>query len=184
VPVSGSTALITNFSAIWGGWYGAVLGVQIDPTSDDAYSDDDDDGLVATMLIAGNVGLLAGALAGPKLGWSSGDAWAVHLSGIAGLIGGLGIDLIASVETTETGMLIPGLTSAAALIAAGVLVSGRNTSTAESHNTGGVGALLNYRAGRWSPGTPRPVPTAVTVLDNGQRRYELGARVPLVSMRW
>jgi hypothetical protein len=181
-PIEGSTALITNFSAIWGGWFGAVLGVQIDQDQPDDFSNNDDDAVLTTMLVAGNVGLLAGALGGSSLGWSTRDAWTVHLSGIAGLIGGLGIDLLASVESTETGLLIPGLTSAAALGVAAALV--RNRPSTASSGSGLRSSLIDFASGRWSMGVPAPTPTAVPVYKFGRRHLQPGAQVSLVRMAW
>lgn len=180
-PISGSTALITNFSALWGSWFGAVLGVQIDRNDPQDFNNDDD-GLLATMLIVGNVGLLAGAVGGSSLQWSTGDAWAVHLSGIVGLIGGLGIDLLASVESTETGLLIPGLTSAATLAVAAALVHDR-PSTASSDSSLRP-SLIDFASGRWSMGVPAPTPTAIPVYKYGRRHLQPGAQVSLLRMAW
>ncbi|MGA7304022.1 MAG: hypothetical protein WBW88_04080, partial [Rhodothermales bacterium] len=148
----------------------------------DDFSNDDNDAVLTTMLVAGNVGLLAGALGGSSLGWSTRDAWTVHLSGIAGLIGGLGIDLLASVESTETGLLIPGLTSVAALGVAAAMVSSNRARASSSRSP--ASSLIDFAGGRWSVGMPMPMPAIVSSIRDGQSKHRLGAQVSLVRMVW
>jgi hypothetical protein len=167
-PISASTALITNFAALWGSWYGLAGGV---------IAGAEEDGLLTSTLIGGNLGLFVGALGGPHMQMTTGRAWLVHLSGIAGLAVGGGIDLLAEPDDVELGVLIPALTSGIGL------AIGFATTTPE---TGGVdlgasGSLASYAGGRWSLGIPLPVPAVQHAVPG---RATLGLRFDLVRATW
>lgn len=183
VPIEGSTALIVNLAGVWGTWFGGVLSAQLhsDNTNDFGAEDNNDD-VVATILIAGDVGVLAGAFGGPSLHWTTADAWTVHLAGIVGIVGGFGIDLLASVDESDTALLIPGLTSAAALAISSALVSKRPAIAGESSPP--RYSVLNFANGRWSLGMPTPVPTTIPIDRDGRRRHQPAARISLLRMNW
>lgn len=179
-PITASTALVTNLAAIWGSWFGLVIGEQIDVEQDQFFNNDEDETALTTVLIAGNVGLLAGALAAPGIGWSTRQAWTVHLAGITGVIGGFGIALLANVDDAETALLIPGVTSAATLVASSALVRGKSSGSAQNHRTSM--SLVDFADGQWSLGLPTPVPTVVEAVRDGKWERAPAAKVSLVRM--
>src|SRR5690606_4287176 len=76
-PISSGVATTVNFGALWGSWFGLAGGLVADLEGDD---------LLATTLIAGNVGLLSMALLAPEWQPSRNRA---RLASIAGITGGL-----------------------------------------------------------------------------------------------
>lgn len=167
-PITAATALVTNFSALWGTWYGLAGGV---------IADAEDDALLTSTLIGGDLGLLIGALGGPHMRMTTGRAWLIHLSGIAGLAFGGGIDLLVEPDDAQLGILIPALTSAVGL------AIGFGTTTPEDAGLelGAGGSLMQYADGRLSLGMPLPLPT----VDRQPRtRPSLGLRFDLFRAHW
>jgi hypothetical protein len=170
-----TTALIANFGAMWGSWYGLAAAEAVG-------IEDDDDGKMAAVLLGGDVGLFAGAVAAPALRMSTSRAWLVHLSGIAGLIGGLGLDLLTQPDDEQVAILIPAATSLVGLIAGYA-----TTKPADRRPDVGGGALapalLAWHRGRASLGLPVPVPALLPSRDPG-KRYVPGLRLHLLQATW
>ena len=181
-PISASSALITNFSAMWGSWFGTVAGVLADGDDDfNGFERNNDHSTLIASLVGGNIGLLAGAFGAPALNWTTGQAWSVHLAGVAGLVAGFGLDLLGSVDDTKGALVIPGITSALGLAIAAATIRDRDPSPP-------IGAslqmsLIDLQGGRLSLGIPTPVPTAIPVWRGGKRVFAAGARFTLVNLQ-
>jgi hypothetical protein len=126
-----------NLGALWGSWFGVAAGV---------LADLEDDDLLAATLVGGDVGLAAGALATPGLGWSRNRWRMVSLGGLLGGLAGLGIDLLASVDDEKTAVGIPLATSVIGL-GVGVAAS-RNHDGGQGEFGPAAGALLEFDVGR------------------------------------
>jgi len=155
--VSAGTSTLANFGALWGSGYGVAAGLLA--------GTEDEDTLWALALMGGNLGLLSGALLGPRLDLSRERARLISIAGVVGLLGGLGFDLLIQPESTEMGTLIPTLTSTGGL-AVGVWAtrgmdeaSSRTGSAARQPGAGTdptEGALARWTDGELELGIPTP----------------------------
>ncbi len=167
--IPAATALISNFGAMWGTWYGFAFGMM---------AGGENDALWASTLIAGNVGLIATAATASSWNWTRRRAWLVHLAWIAGLVGGLGLDLIAEPDDDAVAAAIPAATSAAGLLLG--VVTTRNT-VSEGPGPEFGQALLNLREDRLRFGIPLPTPA---VLPTGHDGVSLGLRLGVFQGRF
>lgn len=177
-----------NLGSLWGTWFGVAAGV---------LADLEDDDLLAATLIGGNVGLAAGALATPSLGWSRNRWRLVSLGGVLGGLGGLGIDLLASVDDDKTAVGIPLATS---LIGLGIAAAVSRDVGDDGNSLGpAAGALLELdldRGGLGGPtpgrlasgglafGTPLPSFRSLPVERDGAVRWRTTVGLTLVRVGW
>jgi len=170
---AGDVALVQDASA-WGTAFGAAFSILTAPDGDP-----EDNAVFGWMAAAGN-GALVGAIPLARA-WrpSVGRVRLMTISGIAGGLVGLGIDLIANVDDEKTAVAIPTLGAAVGLAAGIVLTTGRDA--------GGGGAPVPpddralFQLGR-DPGfgVPLPEPRALPALaPDGRvgRQPALGFRV-------
>jgi hypothetical protein len=170
---AGDVALVQDASA-WGTAFGATLSVL---TSSDG--NPDDKAVFGWMSAVGN-GFLLGAIPLARA-WrpSVGRVRLITLSGIAGGLVGIGIDLIAEVDDDKTAFGIPTLGAAVGLATGIALTARRELSRAGELAPADGGALLHL--GR-DPGfgIPLPEPRALPALKpDGQlgRQPALGFRL-------
>ncbi|KPJ95719.1 MAG: hypothetical protein AMS18_02355, partial [Gemmatimonas sp. SG8_17] len=170
---SAGTATMIQFGALWGTWFGLASGVLADAA---------DDGLLTWTLLGSDAGLLATALTSAQWDVTAGQAWLITAAGLAGGIGGLGLDLLFEVEDDKTAVAIPALTSAAGLLAAAVLTHSRSINGDNGGRFGSLGSLVNLSGSEWSLGLPIPQPTAFNRPDLARsHQTALGVRVPLLT---
>lgn len=170
---AGDVALVQDASA-WGTGFGAALSVLISTDGNP-----DEKAVFGWMSAVGN-GFLLGAIPLARA-WrpSVGRVRLITLSGIAGGLVGVGIDLIAEVDDEKAAFGIPTLGAAVGLAAGIALTARRDVSRVEALGPANGGALIQL--GR-DPGIgiPLPEPRALPVLKpDGQlgRRPALGFRV-------
>jgi hypothetical protein len=104
--ITPGTATTVNFGGLWGSWFGATAAILADASGDD--------GTLAATLIGGNLGIVAAALGAPKWQLSRQRARLISISGVGGLLAGLGILLIAQPDGDQA-IAVPMATSAAGL---------------------------------------------------------------------
>lgn len=173
--IAAGDAAAVNYAALWGTWYGVVVGV---------LADLDGDGLLAAALLGGDVGLGTAAVLAPDWGLSVDRVRLISIAGVAGGLAGAGLDLLLQPGNDRVAILIPAITSALGL-ALGVHwtrdrdASGLGDSTAGS---AGDGALVDLRDGRWSYRLPQPVP--VPLRNRDSRGWSPGLRVELLHARF
>lgn len=102
--ISDGTASTVSFGGLWGSWYGGGLAAALGA----------DDALTAT-LIGGNAGIVAAAIGSKHWQLSRERARLISISGVAGLVAGLGGILIAQPDNEDRAILIPLATSTVGL---------------------------------------------------------------------
>ncbi len=168
--ISPGTATMVEFGSLWGTWYAGAATVLLDVDSEDA--------VLTWILLGGNAGLLSGALAGPRLGWSAGRARLVSITGVAGLVAGLGLDLLFEVDDDKTAIAIPLATSVIGL-ALGANWTRDYDATRRDLGERAPAALVNVRDGRVGMSVPVPTPSLLPVgVESGRVR-----RAPGLSLR-
>lgn len=167
-------AELVNHAALWGSWYGLTLSA--------LFAGDDEPSLAATLL-AGDIALAAAIPAAIAWRPTPGRVRLVSISGLAGLIGGLGLDLLLSVDDDKTAILLPTLSSTAGL-ALGYLFT-RPSPAAEEASVGFLsGALLNVDDGvRLNVPLPTPTPMPYET-PAGKREWRPGFRLTLLRARF
>lgn len=175
--ISGGDATLASHAAWWGTWYGLAAAV---------VTNADGDAVWTVVLLGGNVGLLAGLLGTPHVEPTSGQVWLSSAAGLAGLVVGFGIDLIADLfddGEEELAMIIPSVTAGIGLAAA---AAGWREERRQNPSAGtGFGdALLNVADG-FSFGPPTPTPVALPVFEpTGRWRWTPGVLIPLLDARF
>jgi len=173
-PISAGDASLVAHASVWGTWYGVVLATLSDAESDAGWR---------WVLATGNAALLGAALATPKVDVSAGRVWVTTASGIAGLVAGLGIDLIAQTDDDKTAILIPAITSSIGLASGWTLSRGLDRREARGPGTLPDPVLLGVRGGHARLGLPFPQPALVPVDDGRTRRWAPGMRLTLFDWR-
>ncbi len=172
--VSSVTASMVTHSALWGAWYGIAAAV---------LTEAEEDGALAWVLLAGDVGLAVGALAAPHVRWSPGQIRVISVAGLAGLVAGLGIDLIGGID--DRGAIVPPTLGATiGLLAAAATTRPLVPTRRESGNQPTSGALIDVSGGvRWN--MPLPMPTVLPALTrDGMVRYRPAVRIELFRGRF
>jgi len=168
-PISAGASTMVFNSALWGTWYGIAIGV---------LAGLEDDNLLSSALIGGNVG--------PLFAIPTSRAWhpttaRVRIATAAGLAGGLagaGIALLASVDDDKgvVGIISAGTTIG--LIAGAALGRDRQGNNEESALWDP--ALINVKGGV-RLGLPMPTPTVIPVKRAKGRAMVPGLRISLLN---
>lgn len=158
-PIASGVATTVNFGALWGTWFGFAAGV---------LGDAEGDGLLTATLLGGNAGLVGTAIMAPRWNLSRNRARLISISGVIGLLGGFGLDLIIQPDDEKVTMGIPLVTSALGLgIGWGATADRAEVEPGEGSPSGafsGPGApLFSLKEGGWSLGAPAPFPTLLPV---------------------
>jgi hypothetical protein len=171
--VSTATSTMVEFGSLWGLWFSSATAAILEVDGEDA--------ALSWLLLGGNAGLLAGALAGPRLGWSAGRVRLVSVTGLAGLVAGLGLDLLFEVDDDQAAFAIPLATSLAGLVAGAEWTRHHDARRQDFGERASAGALLEMRrGGRVGFAIPLPTPTVIPAGYDGRRmRREPGLRLRL-----
>ena len=172
--VTEGTAASTYLGSLWGTWVGLAGSTALDV---------DDDAMWVSTLLAGNAGLIAGALVGRSSGLSSRRAHMISLGGLIGGFGGIGIVLIAEPGSSSGDIAIPLATSLVGLGLGALLTRGVDEVPDGGSSGPGPEALLNWSAGEFSAGLPLPFPSAVPDSRREQGRHTEWS-VPLLNIRF
>jgi hypothetical protein len=168
-------ATTTSLGALWGSWYGFASGVMLGSLDDDGVDDGDEQ--LAWILAGGDAGLVASALMARKWDWTREQARLISIAGVAGLAGGLGVDLLVQSENERVNIGIPMVTSIIGLVVGTKWASDRGPG--DAGEDGGSGdALLNVERGKLGLSTPMPSPM---MLRNEQGRRVPGLAIPILN---
>ncbi|MBI4408815.1 MAG: hypothetical protein HY561_03845 [Gemmatimonadetes bacterium] len=172
--ITAGTSTLVNFGALWGSWYGVASSVVFDV--------EDGDQTLAWTLVGGNAGLLAMAVIAPRWQISRARARLISIAGVAGLVGGFGLDLLAQPESEEMVLLIPMITSAAGLVAGAQWTKDYDARQRGRFENGAGDALLELRDGRLSFGGASPGPVLLPERGrDGRLRWSPGVKLTLVQ---
>lgn len=103
--ITPGTATTVNFGGLWGSWYGTALAI---------LADQQGDARLTSALIGGNLGIVGAAFGAPKWQLSRQRARLISISGVAGLLAGLGTLLIVQPDDDQS-IAIPMASSAGGL---------------------------------------------------------------------
>lgn len=125
----------------------------------------DENTVWATMMAAGNAGLVGGAIAGSQLPLSRSRARLISIGGLMGGMGGTGLVLITQPDDDDTAMATILAGSIAGLLLGVALTDGDSREEAPTEDAQAAaaafpapGALLNRDRGEWSLSAPLPSP--------------------------
>lgn len=107
LDITPGDAALVNLGSAWGTWYGVVAAVLADVENGDA--------VLATTLIGGNLGAVAGAALARSYPISSSQARLASIIGVVGGLAGAGLDLIIQPENARVMIAIPAVASAIGL---------------------------------------------------------------------
>ena len=173
-PITEGTATTVSLASLWGAGYGASLGY---------LAGIEDDGLIATTLLAGNAALVGSAFGQRSWDLSRSRARLISVAGLAGALAGGGIDLLVQPESEKTAVLIPVVTGTAGLIF-GIMRTADmdpDQSGDRPDDGGDLGALIHMRNGSLGLGTPRVRPHIAMRAGNSSVS---GVYVPVFSTRF
>jgi hypothetical protein len=169
--ITPGTGTLVNFASLWGSWFGFAGGV---------LGDLEDDGLLASTLIGGDVGLATAALLAPRWNVSRNRARLISIAGVLGGLAGGGIDLIAQPDNEKVAVAIPLAGSLLGLVLGTVATREGDAARIGPSGPGGDdGALLGLRDGRLDLGTPVPVPTLLPSYRPDGTRWQPAIRLEI-----
>jgi hypothetical protein len=167
-PITGGTAAAVGSGALWGTWFGFALSV---------IADMEDDALLSSTLLAGNVALLGTSLAAPRWEVTEGRVRLVNVGGLVGGLAAVGVLLIAQPDDEKVGISIPLIGSAVGL-AVGIATT--RDRVIDEPGDGRQGALLNVDRGRWA----LDMPDAAVTMARTDAGLRPAAYVPLLRARF
>ena len=182
-PISRGVATTASLGSLWGTWFGVAGGV---------VAGLEDDGLLASTVIVGDVGLLVTGLLAPGWDFSRSRARLISIGGVLGGLVGLGVDLLAQPDDDKVLMAIP---LAGSILGLGVTANmtkgmdrprGLSSPNPDDGMAGmeGGSSLLNFRGRDFSFGVPTPYPTLVPVETSTGFSYKPALGFTLLSSRF
>ena len=162
-PITAGLATTVSFGSLWGTWFGFAASYLAGLEGDE---------LLAGTLVGGNVGLVATALIGPDWALSRNRARLISIAGVAGGLGGAGIDLILQPDDDKVLVAIPLAGSLIGLAVGAATTQDYDRRTALAAHAGAErkprpeavaspGAMVRLDEGRWAVGAPLPIPSLV-----------------------
>lgn len=168
-PISAGASTMVFNSALWGTWYGIAIGV---------LAGLEDDNLLSSALIGGNVGLLFAIPTSRAWHPTTARVRIATAAGLAGGLAGAGVTLLASVDDDKGVVAIISAGTTIGLIAGAALGKNRKGSSEESALWDP--ALINVKDGV-RLGLPMPTPTVIPVNRAKGRATVPGLRISLLN---
>lgn len=171
-PVRSGVSSGAQAGSTWASIYGAMIAGIVDP--------DDGDAALASALIAGNVGLVAGAALASRYDMSRSRIRVINLGALLGGLGGVGIDLLVQPDDEEVALLVPLVASLAGL---GIAAYGTRDpdQSIERRSQDLDLALIRFSDGGWRLAAPMPIPTLLPMDDaDGRPTWRPGISLELL----
>ena len=175
MPGTSTSAML---GSMWGAWIGFASSI---------LADLDEDPTWATTMLAGNAGLVGGAVAGSRWRLSRSRARLISVGGLIGGVGGLGMVMITQPNDDNLEIGIPLAGSIIGLAVGGALTRGDTGEEDASGNAAASlpmpGALMTWSGGEFSLSAPLPAP----VRDHSTRVQGPGGlawKIPLLNVRF
>ncbi len=178
--ITPGTATSAMLGSLWGMWFGFSTAF---------LADVEGDGLIAASMLAGNAGLVAGALAGSRLPLSRGRAHMINVGGVVGAFAGVGLALIDQPDDGKAAVATILVGSVVGLALGAAKTNGDRDDSDESGGLGKAasltapGALLSWSDGDWAFSTPLPSP-ALESPRRGGDGHGLVWKIPLLKARF
>lgn len=172
--ITAGTGTMVSFGSLWGTWFAVAAGIFADLEGDD---------LLTTALLGGNAGLVTTALLAPRWEMSRERARLINVAGVAGLVGGLGIDLLLRPDDEKVAIAIPLITSIGGLAAGTYGTRGYDRDGGPADGPDG-GAMIELRDGRLAFDLPVPSPTLIRQPGRDQGRWTPAVRLTLLDARF
>lgn len=102
-------ATMINFGGIWGTWF-ALCGAMLADL-------EDEDGILTSSMIGGDIGLFTMAALSPKIGMSRARARLINISGVVGALYGLGTNVLLEIDSKRDFWSVLGIGSILGLAA-------------------------------------------------------------------
>lgn len=174
------TARTAQMGSVWGLWVGLAASKAIGL---------DQNPRMATMMAAGNAGLLGGAFAGSRWAPSEARIRRMGVSAMTAALVGAGMVWIADGDDrTRYGV---GLAGGVVGLALGAIIPTADDADENQGDNAGAnrvprvgGSLLNRAGGDWSLSAPLPSPTLGAYASERRGRNGLAWRVPLLNVRF
>ena len=179
--ITPGTSTSAMLGSLWGAWFGIASSNLLDLDDDTAWG---------TIMMAGNAGLAAGALAGSRWPLSRSRARLISVGGLIGGVGGIGVVMITQPGNDDSEIGIPLAGSIAGLVVGAALTQGgggeedANGNAQAAESLPASGALLNWsRGGEWSLSAPLPYPVREPDVRTYGREVLIW-KVPLLNVRF
>lgn len=174
-PIRSGVSSGAQGGSIWGTIYGAMISELFEPEGDQT---------LTTALIAGNVGLVAGAALASRYDLSRNRVRIINLGALVGGLGGVGIDLLLQPDDDATAIAIPLVTS---LVGLGIAAAKTGDSAPDQGEQGPDGgtSLLDYRNGELALNVPTPLPTLLPIdRPDGRTAWRPGLSISWLRARF
>ncbi|HET9983064.1 MAG TPA: hypothetical protein VFQ38_05745 [Longimicrobiales bacterium] len=173
-PIAPGTATAVNFAALWGAAYGSGVAW--------LFGADDRHPVLTGALVGGDAALALAALTSPHWTLSRERARLISITGLAGLLVGVGADLLLQSDSKQVNVLIPMTTSLAGLAAGTSWTRAMDRGRGGGGGGGGAGALLEMDGRELHLAAPTPMPTLLRRDD--RRGAEPGIYLPVLRARF
>jgi hypothetical protein len=173
--ISSGTVAAIQWGSIWGSWFGFAVSALA--------GQEEGDGPLASTLVGGNIGLITSAALAHRWNLTSGRPWLVSAIGLAGLLAGIGLDLIIEPDDIQ-GAIVPPLAGSIVGLLTGVSMTrpkGASLSIVSSERE--HAALLQFAHRKLVVGEPVVIPTIQPkAAVGGKIGWQPAFRIPLVSV--
>ncbi len=175
MQIPAGVASTVNFGALWGTWFGLAGGVIAGIENDD---------LLASTLIGGDVGLLSTAVLARGWNLSRNRARLISIAGVMGGLAGAGLDLIIQPNDVKVGVGIPLGLSVVGLGMGAAATRHYDAAVRGPGDDDSGDALLELSSGHWRPGDVWPTMRMLPIETRGGRRREPGVALTLFRARF